>query len=46
MTPQQYFLEQANFNKWLFDLTPEETQHILSMLEEYAKMINNENEKK
>lgn len=42
MTPKQYFLEQAKFNKWLFDLTPEETQHILSMLEEHAKAAYNQ----
>lgn len=39
MTPQQYFLEQANFNKWLFYLTPEEAQHILSMLDEFSEII-------
>ena len=37
MTPEQFFEEQAKFNKWLFDLTSDEAKHILSMLNEYAE---------
>ena len=37
MTAEQYFVEQAKFNKWLFELTPEEAKHILWMLNDYAE---------
>ena len=37
MTPEQFFVEQAKFNKWLFDLTSDEAKHITSMLNEYAE---------
>jgi hypothetical protein len=37
MTTEQYFVEQAKFNKWLFELTPEEAKHILWMLNDFAE---------
>ena len=37
MTSEQFFVEQAKFNKWLFDLTSDEAKHITSMLNEYAE---------
>lgn len=37
MTTEQYFVEQAKFNKWLFELTPEESKHILWMLNDFAE---------
>ncbi len=37
MTAEQFFVEQAKFNKWLFDLTSDEAKHITSMLNEYAE---------
>lgn len=40
MRAEQYFVEQAKFNKWLFELTPEEAKHILWMLNDFAEAEN------
>jgi hypothetical protein len=34
---EKYFNEQAEFNKWLLELTESERSHTLSMLEEFAE---------
>lgn len=42
MTADIYLHEQANFNKWLKELTGNEYAHFLYMLEEYASQQRTE----